>query len=128
LTNNTAAPDTIAYSAAISPDGNYIASGWNQNALLIWETHNLKKTARYYKTSDEKISAIAWSPNSRYLITGGVGGIVEIWDVQSQSLTPAPVFTYAGHTGDIVSVSWAANGWCVASLDSKNKLIVWRAV
>ncbi|BCL80642.1 WD40 repeat domain-containing protein [Ktedonobacteria bacterium brp13] len=121
------ASDDEVFGLAFSPDSKYIASGWNLGSLLVWQTQALQKAPLYYKTSAESLIAVAWSPNSRYIITGGNGAIVEIWDIQSQST--APIHTYTWDTSaDIQSASWASNGWCVASVDSNSKVVIWRAV
>ena len=52
------------------------------------------------------ITAVAWSPNGRWILTGSTDHIARIWDVA----TGAVVRQLEGHTGDIDDVAWSPDG------------------
>ncbi|BCL84606.1 hypothetical protein ccbrp13_70710 [Ktedonobacteria bacterium brp13] len=113
---------------AYSPDGKYIATTWENGALLIYDAQQPEATPIYYKDNaqNQGIYALAWSPTGRFIATGSGDNTVTIWDTQSKGTTP--FYVYNEHTNEVLAISWASNGWCIASRDTTGKILVWRAV
>eukprot|EP00117_Sycon_ciliatum_P032649 scpid56579/ scgid25272/ Fizzy-related protein homolog; Cdh1/Hct1 homolog len=55
-----------------SPDGNYLASGGNDNTCNIWTLHSEKPTFTY-KSHVAAVKAVAWSPYQHGVIATGGG-------------------------------------------------------
>ncbi|HVB24716.1 MAG TPA: SAV_2336 N-terminal domain-related protein, partial [Ktedonobacteraceae bacterium] len=71
--------DPLTITIAWSPDGKFIAAGSNNEQVKIWnaETGQLTKTYREHSHSGSIVPklgwilALAWSPDGRYIVSGG---------------------------------------------------------
>ncbi len=78
---------------AWSPDGSYLASGANDNTLMITDAanmHNLNSSARHVLTDHQAaVKALAWSPHERNLLASGGGTAdrcIKFWNAGSGAL------------------------------------------
>jgi len=104
----------------LSPDGKYWAAS-NRNIAKIW-THDCKHIAALTDHTDH-INSVAWSPNSKYLITGSDDKTAKIWtfkDNQWQCIA-----TLTGHTDWINSVSWSPIGTYIATGSRDKTAKIW---
>lgn len=65
---------------AVSPDGKWLATG---GATPLIEIRDLKqkKVTRQFDGNQERIWCLSFSPDSRFLASGGDDGSVIVWDV-----------------------------------------------
>eukprot|EP00850_Spirogloea_muscicola_P005172 SM000023S07628 [mRNA] locus=s23:497051:499181:- [translate_table: standard] len=70
-----------------SPDDRELASGGNDNQLLVWNFHSTQPVIRW---SDHvaAVKAIAWSPHQHGLLASG-GGTADSFDSRAATLYPA---------------------------------------
>jgi cell division cycle protein 20 (cofactor of APC complex) len=78
---------------AWSPDGKYLASGANDNALCIWDSAasmGMNAAPRYTLTDHQAaVKALAWSPHERNLLASGGGTAdrcIKFWNAQSGAM------------------------------------------
>lgn len=67
----------------ISPDSNLIASGGNDNQLLLWDLRKMKLLGSMGH-HEAAVKAIAWNPNKRNILLSGAGTAdrkIRIFDV-----------------------------------------------
>ena len=92
-----------------------------------WEWHYLKRR-RYSEPlvlSDPEskgVHSVSFSPDGRYLASGGGGGKVRIWELAGAKV----VQTLPGHTGFVASVAFSpGNPAWIASAGSDKQLVLW---
>jgi serine/threonine protein kinase len=56
-----------------------------------------------YQRHADSVYAIDWSPDGRYIVSGGKDRTVQIWDAG----TGARALVYTGHTKEVYSVAWS---------------------
>ena len=82
---------------AISPDGKTVASASVDGTIGIWDVATGKASHAPLKSTDGGFEAVAFSPDGRYLASGGggqrgvAGGQVTLWDV-AQDYKPSVLF------------------------------------
>ena len=108
-----------------SPDGNYFASGGNDNKLCVFSpktTHPLMK-----KAHKAAVKAIAWSPRRVGLLASGAGTAdrsIRLWNIKSKQMlkmkeTGSRVcnLAFSKHSDEIIS----SHGF------SNNEICIWNA-
>jgi eukaryotic-like serine/threonine-protein kinase len=75
---------------------------------------------------DESIAALAWSPDSKYLLGGYEDGQAEIWDATDEEATEAKLH-YSGHHETIRAVGWSMGRKRVATGGDDATVHIWDA-
>ena len=76
-----------------------------------------------YQGHQAQVNALAWSPDSRLIVTGSQDGTVQIWE----ALTGEQRIMFRGHTGSVNVVAWSPDGRLVSSAGCDKVIYVWRA-
>jgi WD40 repeat protein/transcriptional regulator with XRE-family HTH domain len=113
--------------AAYSPDGRYVAAGAGEvpdanavaSEIRVWDA----ATGRQVRliTGVQGVLALTFSPDSKYLLSGGEGRVLQLWDVATGQL----LRTLTGHTGEIFGAAFSRDGKRVASASFDNTARVW---
>lgn len=110
------------FSTQFSPDGHYLAAAnWDGN-VLIWEAASRRLlhhiTPVSYDTSpiegeghSDSADSVAFSPDSRFLVSGGLDNLIKVWDVKTGAL----IKTLIGHEGWVDSLAFSPDGRLLAS-------------
>ncbi len=133
-----------AYVNAISwsPNGKQIASCGSKPIVIfasnggvrIWDATGGKRVLTYTGHSQSvDLSALAWSPDGKYLASGGTDQIVQIWD----ATTGDTLLTYQGHVNQtampdfaypyaISALAWSPDSTRLASGAASGPIHVWK--
>ncbi|ETP03682.1 hypothetical protein F441_19367 [Phytophthora nicotianae CJ01A1] len=115
-------------------DGRQLASGGNDNKLLIWNVQSMSSSLRgdatmpvaRFNEHSAAVKAIAWSPHQHGLLASGGGTAdrcIRFWN--TQTLTALP-FVDTG--SQVCNLMWSKNANEVVSTHgySLNQIIVWK--
>lgn len=105
---------------AVSPDGNWMATGASDGKLVLWDLQQGRELRRIQAHAGEAL-AIAWNRDSSRLVTGGADGVVRVWRVDNG----APVAALSGHTGPVRAVALSADGTRAVTGGNDGTVRVW---
>jgi len=108
--------------AKLSPDGKFIAIGrtGNNARLIDFQTGKVHKTLRGHKSM---VISLCFSPDSRYLATGGIDGKAIVWDVESGN--PVQTITFRDEKLALFSVDISSDGKMLATADWGGFVYIW---
>ncbi|WP_433677712.1 toll/interleukin-1 receptor domain-containing protein [Nocardia sp. CA-119907] len=137
-------------SAAWSPDGGNLVSGGFDTTIRIWDT--ITGSMRWAPKDHTRIAGasggyaayvrtVAWSPDGRYIASGGDSGTVTIWNVAARraehtlkannALSAAKTLQAwlfnASHGLEVLSVAWSPDGSRLAVGGRDKAVRVWDA-
>jgi len=106
-------------------DGTLLASGGNDNQLIVWDSRALSRPLVQFREHKAAIKAIAWSPHRRGRLVSGGGTAdkhLRFWDTKTLSCIGKI------DTGSqVCNVAWSANIDEIVSTHgfSQNQIVVW---
>jgi WD40 repeat protein len=114
--------DQILSAAVMSPNNQYIAtlglSGGSRTQIYDVNTGKLLRTI----DGKSGVSAVAFSPDSKFIATGEMGGTIRLWTIGGE-----PISTLQRHTGTINALAFSKNGLSLASAGEDGKVCLWCA-
>jgi WD40 repeat protein len=117
--------DKAVTSIAISPNGQLIASGFDDGTISIWKLAD--NSLQYTLEGFRSISSIAFSPDGQLLAAGSYStkdwfsGAIMIWKTSDGSL----LNTLLGHIDMISKVVFSPDGVLLASSSSDGTIRLW---
>ncbi|HEX4713314.1 MAG TPA: WD40 repeat domain-containing serine/threonine-protein kinase, partial [Ktedonobacteraceae bacterium] len=76
-----------------------------------------------HKGMHQSVRSLAWSPDSKLLVSSGNDNVVEVWDAADGK----HVRSYINHTGSVRVVLWSPDGKYVASAGEDKTVHIWEA-
>lgn len=111
-------------SMAWAPDAEQLAigmfNGLYHSTVVVWDVAN-RRLRLILRGHSQPVYSVAWSPDSKWLASGGNDGHVIIWN----ATTGERHLTLRGHTDKVFALAWSPNGKQLASGGSDGRLIVW---
>ncbi len=104
-----------------SPDGKSLAVTQANTVLIYRLDAKLKATYYHYNA---QICAVAWSPDGRYLASGGYDRRVHVWDIQDSKFIGA----YQNHIQPVSALAWAPDSRHIASGSLATNVDIWDAM
>jgi len=87
-------------------------------------TSSLGTTLFTYTRHSSAVYRVAWSPDGKYLASGGLDTTVQVWN----ATTGSRVYTYRGHQTAIWAVVWSPHSGRIASGGIDKTVKVWNAM
>lgn len=108
-------------SAAISPDGQRIATASQDATVIIWDAHTAAAKTKLEGHRDP-VNAVAWSPDGARLITASDDGTARLWDAASgQQLATLP------HDDKVLTATFNSDGSRAATATDGTTAHIWDA-
>ncbi len=73
------------------------------------------------KAHDDQVYSVAFSPDGKYLATGGFDNLVKVWDFTQRK----ELFKLTGHTGPVYCVAFSKDGTTLASSSDDKTVRLW---
>eukprot|EP00039_Didymoeca_costata_P033217 m.41343 g.41343 ORF g.41343 m.41343 type:complete len:617 (-) comp9756_c0_seq2:46-1896(-) len=121
-----------------SPNGKWLASGSDDNSVIIWELDENNKQSntfgeteinvenwRAYKTMrkhTDQVFDLAWSPDSTRIVSGSVDKTCIVWEIESEKVLQ----TLKDHKHHVQGVAWDPRDLFIASQSSDRSCCVYK--
>ena len=111
---------------AVSRDGQWIATGSDRLAgdefwkAKLWHSDTGALAISLAEHRSE-VTAVAFSPDNRLLLTGDASGHCRLWDIASRK----PLFQLEGHNGRVVSATFLPDGRQALTASIDNSVARW---
>jgi WD40 repeat protein len=123
--------DTRISSVAFSPNGRILATAVDhiiQGSLLkLWNASTMKGFAISEKLA-KRVTALTFSPDGRFFVTGDARGVMMIWQVPAASeaeVTITPVSILNAHDTVIAFITFSPNGKTLATGSEDTTAKLW---
>lgn len=114
-------PGASVYTVAFSPDGQLLASGGDDNAVILWDIADGSEHESFIEHG-KSVMSIAFSPDGHLLASASLDGFVRLWPVSSERRRVS-----LRHGGWVESVAFTSDGKKLASGggDQGGSVILW---
>jgi WD40 repeat protein len=96
--------DHLANQVSFSPDGRHLVSSSSDYTARLWSVPDLKLLA-VLSSQEDDVEMSAFHPSEPLIATASRDHQVRVYDFSGTLL-----HTFSGHTADVISVEWAADG------------------
>jgi len=118
-----AGPEGKIFAMALSPDQRWLAvGGWMLNDEIRLYNFPTGELVTLLKGHNDVVNGLAFSPDSRYLVSGSADNNAIIWDINQQQR----LHTLTGHTNDIYAVAFTPDSKRVVTGSYDHSLRLWR--
>lgn len=116
----------ICNAIEFSPDGHSIVSAWNDNKIRAFQPESGKEMYEITNAHNLGVTALAITPSSRRIVSGGGEGQVRVWDLTltvpySQELRE----TMKEHKSQVSCIKIKSNGLECVSSSEDGTVIIW---
>ena len=114
-------PGASVYTVAFSPDGKFLASGGDDNAVILWDVADRSEREAFIQHS-KAVTSVGFSPDGKLLASASLDGYVRLWHVSSEGRRIS-----LRHGGWVESVAFSPDGKTLVSggEDQEGSVILW---
>ncbi|EKM58849.1 uncharacterized protein PHACADRAFT_248946 [Phanerochaete carnosa HHB-10118-sp] len=109
---------------ALSSDGKLLAASWRTVDIIIWRTSDgLTLQSLGGQGHADSVTAVAFSPDSRRLVSGSTDKTAIIWNIGSSE----PIMRLRGHTYSLTDVAFSPDGVHIVTGSADYVVKFWNA-
>ncbi|KPM37326.1 hypothetical protein AK830_g9237 [Neonectria ditissima] len=116
---------TAVECVAISSTGEYVVAATTDNLVSIWRVQE-GRTFRTFLGAQKDIRSVAFSPDSKAVLAGGLDGVVYWWDLHAPVRMDGPRI-FQGHKKAVVSVAAILDSTWVFSSSADGEIWLWNS-
>ncbi|KAF5366328.1 hypothetical protein D9757_012932 [Collybiopsis confluens] len=109
-------------SVAVSPNGDQVVSGSNDNTVRIWNVQTGQQIGDPLHGHTDWVTSVAFSPDGQQVVSGSYDETVRIWNVQTGQQIRDPLH---GHTSRVISVAFSPDCQQVVSGSWDHTVRIW---
>jgi WD40 repeat protein len=119
LVRRFGASEAMVHAACFSADGQWLASGRDDNWVEVWDGQG--NTCHHRFNHESRVWSVAFSPDHRYLASAGFDHTVKIWNMATVDC----IHTLRGHEGEVWSVAFHPQTLELASGSQDGQVRLW---
>ncbi len=106
---------------AFAPDGKGVAVARYNGGFGVWDVDESAKTRKRFDKTEPSTRCLAFSPDGKWLATGGEDKIVHLWDASGGEERGK----FMGHEKEITSVVFCADSNTLVSASNESSIRFW---
>ena len=107
-------------SVSFSPNGAYLASGGEDQTIVLWHLASGKELRRL-SGHEQEVKSVAFHSNGEQLVSGSRDGKILVWDVKTGDV----LNRLKGHSAFVNSVDYSPDGQLIVSASSDQTVRIW---